>query len=162
MKLLIISDTHTDSIAKLPPVICTEAKICDGIIHAGDIVSFKLINELTELNPNLYAVKGNMDPFLENNILPVTRTLTLEGVKIGISHGAGNPYGIENRLLYTFPDADLIIFGHTHRPFYGMVGGKFMLNPGSPVNNRGELYDSYAILTLEKGVFNAEIKRIER
>lgn len=162
MKLLIISDTHTDSIVKLPQIIRDEAKNSDGIIHAGDVVSFKLLNELMEINPNVYAVKGNMDPILEDNLLPITREMTLEGVNIGISHGAGNPLGIENRLLYTFPNADLIIFGHTHRPFYGMIGGKFMLNPGSPVNNRVEPYESYAILTLDKGTFNAEIKRIER
>lgn len=161
MKLLIISDTHTDSIAKLPSVIRDEAKNCDGVIHAGDVVSLRLLNELSELNGSIHAVKGNMDFTMENH-LPLTKEIEMEGVRIGICHGAGNPFGIENRLLYTFPDADIIIFGHTHRPFYGMVGGKFMLNPGSPVQNRGESHNSYAILTLDKGVFHAEIKRIEQ
>jgi putative phosphoesterase len=160
MKLLIISDTHTDSITKLPVIITDEARRCDGIIHAGDIVSYRLIHDLAHINPNIYAVKGNMDPALGDDFLPVTRTLELEGVKIGITHGAGSPFGIENRLLYTFQDVDIIIYGHTHKPFWGMIGGVHFLNPGSPTNKRTEPHHTYAILTLENGKFDAEIKRV--
>ncbi len=160
MKLLIISDTHTDSIDKLPVIITDEAAKCDGIIHAGDIVSYKLIHDLMHINPNVYAVRGNMDPNLGDDRLPLTRKIELDGVRIGISHGSGNPYGIENRLLYTFQDVDLIIYGHTHKPFWGMIGGVHFLNPGSPTNKRTEPHHTYAILTIEKGIFDAEIKRV--
>lgn len=162
MKLLIISDTHTDSITKLPVQISDEAKKADGVIHAGDVVGYKVIHDLLHINPIVYAVKGNMDPALGDEYLPKKRVLTLEGVKMGIAHGEGSPYGLENRLLYMFEEdnVDIIIYGHTHVPFWGMIGGVHLLNPGSPTNKRTEPFHTYAILTLDNGKFDAEIKRI--
>jgi len=163
MKILIISDTHTDSIAKLPEIITEEAKKCDAVIHAGDIVGLNIINELSEINKNIYPVKGNMDPMLSGEPLPIKRVLNIEDVRIGISHGEGAPSGIENRLLYTFENdnVDIIIFGHTHEPFSGIIGGVHFLNPGSPTNKRSAPYHTYAILNIDDGKFHAEIKRIE-
>jgi len=160
MKILIISDTHTDSIAKLPQAVIEEAKQCDAVIHAGDIVSMQLINELMSACPLVYPVKGNMDPYFNDERLPEKRFLEFEDVKIGIAHGTGSPAGIENRLLYTFPDADIIVFGHTHRPFWGEIGGVWFLNPGSPTNKRLEPFHTYAVLNIDNGTFSAEIKRI--
>lgn len=162
MNLLIISDTHTDSITKLPTVIRDEAKKADAIIHAGDVVGFKVIHDLKHINPNVYAVKGNMDPALGEDYLPIKHVIELEGVRIGISHGDGSPHGIENRLLYMFEDdnVDIIIFGHTHRPFWGVIGDVHFLNPGSPTNKRSEPHHTYAILNIEDGKFHAEIKRV--
>ncbi|ADD69181.1 phosphodiesterase, MJ0936 family [Denitrovibrio acetiphilus DSM 12809] len=161
MNLLIISDTHTDSITKLPPAVIDAAKKADGIIHAGDVVSYKVISGLIDINPNVYAVKGNMDPASGENVLPLKRVLEAEGVRIGIAHGEGSPQGIENRLLYTFADdkVDIIIFGHTHVPFWGVIGEVHFLNPGSPTNKRTEPQHSYAILKLDDGKFDAEIVR---
>lgn len=162
MELLIISDTHTDSITKLPSSVRDAAAKADGIIHAGDVVGYKVIHDLLEINPNVYAVKGNMDPALGEDYLPVKRVIEIEGVRIGISHGEGSPFGIENRLLYTFEndDVDIIIFGHTHSPFWGVINDIHFLNPGSPTNKRGEPYHTYAILNIEDGKFSAEIVRI--
>lgn len=160
MRILVISDTHTDSIEKLPSALVEEAKLCGAIIHAGDIVSFKLINELMELCPLIYPVKGNMDPYFNDERLPEKRLLEFDGVKIGVAHGTGNPVGIENRLLYTFQDADIIVFGHTHKPFWGQIGGIWFLNPGSPTNKRTEPFHTFAVLNIDNGTFSAEIIRI--
>jgi len=160
MKILIISDTHTDSTAKLPAEVMKAAGECDAVIHAGDIVSFRLINELMSVCSLVYPVKGNMDPYFNDERLPETRLLTFEGVRIGVAHGTGNPAGIENRLLYTFPEADIIVFGHTHKPFWGKIGDVYFLNPGSPTNKRTEPFHTYAVLTIENGTFDAEIRRI--
>jgi putative phosphoesterase len=162
MNILIISDTHTDSITKLPMSVRDEAGKADAVIHAGDVVGFKVIHDLKHINPNVYAVKGNMDPALGEDYLPIKQVIEIEGVKIGISHGEGSPHGIENRLLYTFEEdnVDIIIFGHTHKPFWGVIGGVHFLNPGSPTNKRSEQYHTYAVLTVEDGKFHAEIKRV--
>jgi len=162
MKLLIISDTHTDSITKLPMTIRDAAAKVDGIIHAGDVVGFKVIHDLLHINPNTYAVKGNMDPALGEDFLPKKRILTIEGVKIGIAHGDGSHHGVESRLLYTFANdnVDLIIYGHTHTPFWGVLNGVHFLNPGSSTDKRHQPYHTYAILTIENGEFDAEIKRV--
>jgi putative phosphoesterase len=103
-----------------------------------------------------------MDPALGEDYLPIKQVIEIEGVKIGISHGEGSPHGIENRLLYTFEEdnVDIIIFGHTHKPFWGVIGGVHFLNPGSPTNKRSEQFHTYAVLTVEDGKFHAEIKRV--
>lgn len=162
MKLLIISDTHTDSITKLPMSVRDTAGKVDGIIHAGDVVGFKVIHDLLHINPNVYAVKGNMDPALGPEYLPKKRVLEFEGVRIGVSHGEGSSHGIENRLLYSFAEdnVDIIIYGHTHSPFWGMIGDVHFLNPGSPTNKRQEPHHTYAILTIEDGKFDAEIVQV--
>ncbi|PLX67173.1 MAG: metallophosphoesterase [Denitrovibrio sp.] len=162
MKLLIISDTHTDSITKLPMTLRDAADKADGIIHAGDIVGYKVIHDLLKINPNVYAVKGNMDPALGNEYLPRKRVLEMEGVRIGVAHGEGSHHGIENRLLYSFADdnVDIIIYGHTHSPFWGVIDGIHFLNPGSHTNKRDEPRHSYAVLTIEDGKFDAEIIKI--
>ena len=132
------------------------------MIHAGDVVGYKIIHDLLKVNSKVYAVKGNMDPALGDDYLPHKRVITLDGVKIGIAHGEGSPYGLENRLLYMFENdkVDIIIYGHTHVPFWGMIGGVHLLNPGSPTDKRSQPFFTYAILTIENGGFFAEIKRI--
>ncbi|PLX67531.1 MAG: metallophosphoesterase [Denitrovibrio sp.] len=162
MKLLVISDTHTNSINRLPMSVQDMAKKVDAIIHAGDVVGYKVIHDLLHINPNVYAVKGNMDPALGDDYLPKKRVLTFKDIKIGVSHGEGSPFGIENRLLYLFENdnVDLIIFGHTHAPFWGEINGIRFLNPGSPTDKREQPFPTYAILTIEEGTFDAEIIRV--
>lgn len=160
MRVLIISDTHTDSIEKLPPQILREAKTADAVLHAGDIVGMKLISEFRKINSSTYAVKGNMDYMVPDDILPQKRVLTFDGITIGLSHGEGSPFGLENRLLYEFDGADIIVYGHTHKPFWGKFGDIYFLNPGSPTANRYQTNGTYALLFIENGRFRAEIKQI--
>lgn len=160
MKLLIISDTHIDSIENLPAKVLSAANEVDGIIHAGDVVGLKLIQQLKAVNPNVYAVKGNMDTHTSAYALPATLQLEFEGVKVGVMHGDGSPYTLEARLFYTFPEVDIIIHGHTHIPFWGEVDGQYILNPGSPLSNRGVGYHSYAILEIVDTQFYAEIHKV--
>ena len=160
MRILIISDTHIDSIEKLPPVILREAEAADAVLHAGDIVGMQLISQLQRINTQTYAVKGNMDAMVSSDVLPEKRVLNFDGVTIGLSHGEGSPFGLENRLLYEFDGADIIIYGHTHKPFSGKVGNVHFLNPGSPTANRFQPNGTYALLFIENGRFRAEIKQI--
>jgi putative phosphoesterase len=160
MELVIISDTHIDSIEKLPSKLIDEIKNADGVIHTGDITSEKVLRDLFNLNPNIYAVRGNMDKNLFSS-LPKKRLIEIEGIKIGITHGDTFYGNIEDYLFYSFPEADIIIHGHTHVPFWGKVDDKYILNPGSPLQNRGGLkYNTYAKLCIENGKFNAEIIKI--
>ncbi|MBZ4643389.1 MAG: uncharacterized protein PWQ25_1232 [Deferribacteres bacterium] len=155
MKLVVISDTHTDKIEKLPSMLIEDIKNSDAVIHAGDIVGYPLILQLMQLNPIIYPVKGNTDPFIPE--LPKKRLLTFQNVAIGVVHGDGSPFGLENRLLYEFDKADIIIYGHTHKPFWGKFGEQHLLNPGSPTNNRWTDKNSYAILSIENDTFDAKI-----
>lgn len=161
MRILIISDTHTDSIKKLPKIILEEAKNSDCVIHAGDIVGLGLIKELERINPIVYAVKGNMDPFYPGRELPAKRILEFDGIRLGIIHGSGSPDGLENRISYEFNDVDIIVYGHSHRPLWAKVDKLWFLNPGSATNNRYDPQNSYAILIIENGKFDAKIYRIK-
>ena len=156
MEILIISDTHTDTIEKVPDAIISKIKSADALIHCGDITGINILRELSLLNPRFYPVRGNMDPYMPQ-LLPEKRNLFFEGLKIGVIHGSGSPFGLEMRLFYIFHDEDIIIYGHTHSPFAGEIGGKFFLNPGSLSENRYTNQNSYAVLTVENRKYDAKI-----
>ncbi|MGA1846145.1 metallophosphoesterase family protein [Deferribacter abyssi] len=160
MKIVVISDTHTDDIDKLPSALITEFNDADAILHAGDIVGYKLIHQIEHINPNVYAVKGNMDPFFDEKLLPKKRILKFDEVRVGLIHGYGASFGLENRLLYEYDDVDIIVYGHAHKPFWGVLGDVHFLNPGSPTNNRYTPFNSYALLFIKGRNFNAKIIQI--
>jgi putative phosphoesterase len=119
------------------------------ILHAGDVSTPRVLSELEQLAP-VHAVRGNRDWLALSN-LPFQRSLVYAGVKVGLTHGHGRwwdylidrveyltrGYRLEMfqpRLLETFPDARVIVFGHTHRPLNRWVQGVLLFNPGSPHN----------------------------
>ncbi len=161
MRILIISDTHTDSIEKLPDIIIKEIDNSDMIIHAGDIDEYKLINEIKRINKFIFPVRGNMDSTINSELLPRQRIIKAGAFSIGIMHGDGFPNNLFNRLLYTFPEQDIIVFGHTHKPYCEKLNGKLLINPGSLLFNRGFLYNSYAILKISDDSFDAKIHFID-
>jgi putative phosphoesterase len=161
MRILIISDTHTDSIKKLPKVIINEIEKSNKIIHAGDIDNYNLINEIKEINPEIYPVKGNMDINISPDLLPKHRILDVNDISIGIIHGNGSPNNLFNRLLFQFYNQNIIVFGHTHHPYCKTINDKLFINPGSVLHNRNINENSYAILEIyNNNDFNAEIKFI--
>jgi uncharacterized protein len=101
----------------------------DILIHAGDMVSRAVYDYLC--NWDLRAVKGNMDDFDLDNLLPKKRIEVVEGRKIGIIHGRGAPYSIEQVVLSEFTDVDIIVFGHSHAPAYARRGDLILFNPGA-------------------------------
>ena len=161
MRILIISDTHTDSIEKLPEIIIKEMKTSDMIIHAGDLDNYKLLNEIKNINENVVAVKGNMDSGVNPELLPRKKILQVGRFSIGIMHGDGSPNNLFNRLLFSYPEQDIIIFGHTHNPYYKKVENKLLINPGSVMSNRNILRNSYAILKINNEDYDVKIHYID-
>ncbi len=157
MRILIISDTHTDSIEKLPNEIIKEMKNSDMIIHAGDLDDYTLVKQIKEINNVFYPVRGNMDSNINPVLLPRQRVIQAGSYSMGVIHGDGYPNNLFNRLLYTFTEQDIIIFGHTHKPYCEKINGKLLINPGSLLYNRGFLYNSYAILKISDTGFDAKI-----
>lgn len=146
----VISDTHIPDRARhlSAPVIPTfrNAQV-EAILHAGDVSVPGVLEQLGEVAP-VYAVRGNRD-WLALGRLPKMLELNFGGVRIGMAHGHGRfwnylidrvdymftGYKLERflpRLLNSFPEAHVIIFGHTHRPYQQWVDGKLLFNPGSP------------------------------
>ena len=151
--MLVISDTHIPNVAfELPREVIEEAKRSDIIIHAGDIISMDVISEL-KCYGDVYAVHGNMDRFDSVTYsLPSKLIVEIEGVKIGITHGSGGPWGIigrVNRVFSNLEELNVIVFGHTHHPLIEKKDGRWYVNPGSPTDKRYAPYNSYAVLEIE-------------
>ena len=166
----VLADTHIpDRVTELNPKITQvfhQAGV-SAILHAGDITVPRVIAELEQVAP-VYAVLGNRDIFYLRN-LPLQVKLNIEGVSIGMAHGHGtfSSYMVDKihrsihglivekylrRMLQTFPDVDVIVFGHVHIPFNLHLDGKLLFNPGStsfPVL-RGAAA-TFGLLHLEQG-----------
>ncbi len=147
--IVALSDSHTSTLSKLPAALRQALKDADLIIHAGDHTESSLLDELRQLG-DVLAVAGNMDSTAIKVRLPHRQLVTFGGRTIGITHGSGAPWGIADRVRKTFPeDPDLIVFGHSHVSFAGVVTGVLMVNPG-PARS------SYAVIRLGEEI-EAEI-----
>jgi len=144
MKLGLISDTHD----YLDPRIEKIFAGVDHILHAGDVGRSLIIVELEQIAP-VTAVTGNTDEGLP---LRETELVTLGGKKFLIHHivtpGLGSPQ-IHRRLRDDAPD--VVMFGHTHKPFVQQVGSILYFNPGYAGRQRFELPRSVAVMEIQRG-----------
>jgi putative phosphoesterase len=120
----------------------------DLIIHAGDWVSYAVVEALEELAP-VEGVAGNMDPHEVSSRLPVKKVVNAGGKRIGVMHGWGAPTGLEVRIRKEFEEVDLIVFGHSHQQFSQPVNNVLMFNPGSPTDQRWAPTRSIGIIELD-------------
>jgi len=138
MKIGVISDTHARHCSQLPQNLLRALEKVDLIIHAGDIVTMDVIRGLEQVAP-VKGVCGNMDLPEVRMAFPEKLVLELEGRKIAVMHGSGGPAGLENLVMQVFPDADIIIFGHSHLEANKVLDGIHLFNPGSATNSYGIL-----------------------
>ena len=148
MRLGVISDTH----GLLRPEVFDAFAGVDQILHAGDVGGLDLLTELETLAP-VTAVYGNTDDSDLRSTLPKVATLQLDGFDIVVTHGhqLGSP--TPEALNAAFPDAQIIVFGHTHRPLLTIVDVVVtVMNPGGAGARRFNLPPSVGILELEPGI----------
>lgn len=134
MLIGLISDTHIpDRARELPKNVISSFENVDLILHAGDLTSTKVIDELEKIAPTI-AIQGNMDR-AAGIMLPNAKVIEAEGLKIGIAHGEVYPKADTQQLLYLAKqlDADILVTGHSHQPKIEQIDGVLLLNPGSPV-----------------------------
>ena len=160
MKVICVSDTHADGMGKLPAALYDALKTADLILHAGDITSPDVLEELKAIAP-VEAVAGNMDGWDITNHHPDKKVVEAGGFRIGITHGAGRVTNIEERVLAIFENdnVDCIVFGHSHHAVVSQHGRVLLVNPGSPTDKRWAPYNSVAILVVGEDM-RAEIIRI--
>ena len=160
MLIGLISDTHIPERAlKIPLTVLDAFKDVELIIHAGDLTSTEVIDELEKIAPVL-AVQGNMDRMYDLDF-PKSLTKTIEEVKIGVTHGNVHPRGDTQQLYYLAKelDVEVLISGHTHQGFIEQIGDVLLLNPGSPTVPR--LTDpTIMLMNIEKGKVDVEIKKV--
>lgn len=138
MRIGVIADTHVSSFAEIPERVLIALAEVDLIIHSGDFVTKDVLEGLKGLG-KVKAVLGNMDSGELRQILPEKELLRLEGKRVGIIHGWGGPYGLEDRVRKMFGDVDVIIFGHSHRAENEVKNGILFFNPGQARNSFGIL-----------------------
>jgi putative phosphoesterase len=144
----VVADTHCpEFIDRLPDRLFKVLQGVQLIVHAGDVNSASTLAQLEQIAP-VHAVRGDHDRELAS--LPRSREITVEGRKIVVVHGdrsrlieepntflwtislgyfhphAGLPRSLQRR----FPDADVIVYGHTHRSYMRRVGRALLFNPG--------------------------------
>jgi putative phosphoesterase len=108
----------------------------DGILHAGDFMELTVYESLCSYGPPVWAVRGNVDSAELQARLPLTRVVAVGGVRIGMIHDSGPAAGRLGRMRRRFPDADAVVFGHSHLPLLEESGGFAIFNPGSPTERR--------------------------
>lgn len=112
-----------------------------------------MLEELRALGP-VEAVYGNMDEPALKEALPERRVVEVDGARIGMVHIPGPQSGRSTRLASRFPDAQAVVYGHTHVAEQVRVGGVWILNPGSPTERRR----APSRTMFELGVEGAEIR----
>ena len=151
-RVLVTSDTHLTTGARLPASLLALAERADHIVHAGDLVDLDVLAVLEAFAP-VTAVVGNVDDAAVAARLLERAEVELDGVHIGVLHIPGPTSGRDERLRGWFPRSDVIVYGHTHLPDvrFSDVAGAQIINPGSPVQRRRAPFHSAVWMELSEG-----------
>lgn len=154
--LLLISDTHFPARGAaheggLPEPVRDAVDAADVVVHAGDWCVAELLDRLEARATRLVACWGNNDGADLRARLPETARVTIDGVRVAVTHETGARQGREQRALRAHPDTDLLVFGHSHIPWDSRADGLRLLNPGSPTDRRRMPTHTWMTLTLDDG-----------
>jgi uncharacterized protein len=148
VRLGIISDTH----GQLRPEVLDIFSQVDHILHGGDVGKVDILTDLEALAP-VTAVYGNTDGSQLRSRLPKVAQLQLDGFEIVVTHGDQFGSPTPAALVEAFPDAEIIVYGHTHRPLLELVDKTItVMNPGAAGPPRFDLKPSVGIMELEPGI----------
>jgi hypothetical protein len=157
MQYLVISDTHGDT-AALRSILDEKAGAVEAVLHLGDN-DWDLLRYAQAYDVQMIAVAGNCD---DTSRSPRERTLTLGGKRVLMLHGNTQMFNVGfGRLVNRAREhnAEICLFGHTHRSAVFSEGPVFFMNPGSPSEPRDGNKPSYGLLTVcdTTGVVSGEI-----
>jgi putative phosphoesterase len=125
-------------------------RAADLIVHAGDFSDASVLDELRAIGP-VAAVHGNVDSPELRRELPESLVLDLDDVALAVIHDAGPARGRLERLRVRFPEADAVVFGHSHMPLHERGRDFQIFNPGSPTERRRAPHRSFGEATVSKG-----------
>jgi len=148
VRLGVISDTH----GLLRSEVFEVFTQVDHILHAGDVGTPEILIELEAIAP-VTAVYGNADPPDVRSRLPRVAILELDGFDIVVTHGDQFGHPTPAKLHEAFPRAEIIVYGHTHKPLLELVDRTVtVMNPGGAGAARFHLKPSVGIMELEAGI----------
>ncbi|KJE20557.1 phosphoesterase, MJ0936 family [Frankia torreyi] len=173
MRLVMLSDTHLPARARaLPAEIWTAIAEADVVLHAGDWISRDAVDELAARAGRLIGCYGNNDGPDVRAVLPEVARATLGGLRFVVVHETGPARGRERRMAAAYPEADVLVFGHSHVPWDSTVARAAgpasaagpaartpsaapstlrLLNPGSPTDRRRQPAATYLTAVVARG-----------
>jgi putative phosphoesterase len=152
-RLLLLADTHVPKRARsLPADVWAAVDEADVVVHAGDWVDVRLLDELEARSRRLVACFGNNDHGALRERLPEVARVSLDGLRIAVVHETGQSKGREERMAAAYPDVDVLVFGHSHIPWdTTAASGLRLLNPGSPTDRRRQTHCTYMTAVVDDG-----------
>jgi uncharacterized protein len=159
VRLALLADTHMPKGSRRIPDVCLDAmRDADLIVHAGDLVAIEVLDLLSSLGPPVRAVHGNVDRPEVVAELPETAEFEAAGARFALVHDGGPARGRIGRLGERFPDADAVVFGHSHLPLHEAAPDGFQIfNPGSPTERRRAPARSFGVATVVAGTVRFEL-----
>jgi putative phosphoesterase len=156
VRLLLIADTHIPKRARqLPAQVWAAVEDADVVVHAGDWVDAGFADELDARSARLIGVYGNNDGADLRARFPEVARAELGGLRLAVVHETGQSKGRQARCAASFPDDDVLVFGHSHIPWDTEYGGLRLLNPGSPTDRRRQPRCTYLTAEINDGVLGA-------
>jgi uncharacterized protein len=151
--IVLIADTHVPKRAPgLPPALWSAIEAADLVIHAGDWVDVRLLDELERRARRLVGVVGNNDGPALRARLPEVADVEVEGLRLAVVHETGQAAGREARMDTAFPNSDVLVFGHSHIPWDTVSPtGMRLLNPGSPTDRRRQPRGTFMTVVADDG-----------
>jgi uncharacterized protein len=150
--IAILADTHLPRGQRRLPDRCVSLlSEADLILHAGDVSTLGVLEQLSAFSAPLHAVHGNVDEPALVERLPGELQLELEGVVLAMVHDAGPARGRLARLRRRFPRADAVVFGHSHIPLLEAACGFQIFNPGSPTDRRRQAQRTIGLARIARG-----------
>lgn len=152
MRVIVLSDTHAPRRWRTcPPSVAAHLRAADVILHAGDVCVADVLTELSGYAP-VHAVCGNNDgPDVVAWGAPETLEVDLAGLRVAMIHDSGRRTGRAARMRRRFPDADVVVFGHSHVPLDETAAGVRIFNPGSPTDRRRQPHGTLGVWRIEDG-----------
>ena len=153
VKAVVLADTHAPRRWRhCPSAVARHLRDADLILHAGDVCTAAVLDELSDYAP-VRAVLGNNDgPDVAAWGAPPTLELELAGLAVAMVHDSGAAAGRCARLRRRFPAAHLVIFGHSHIPVDQAADGIRIFNSGSPTDRRRQPHGTIGLLQVDDGI----------
>jgi putative phosphoesterase len=161
--LAILSDTHLPrGDRRIPDEALELARSADLILHAGDLMTLPVLEQLQALGPPVVAIHGNADDEAVRAALPATATVDADGATIVMTHNGGPAARRLQRMRKRFAEADAVVFGHSHIPLHERDADGFQIfNPGSATDRRRQPRHTMGVCHAEAGELRFEIVALD-
>jgi putative phosphoesterase len=157
VRVVVLSDTHGPKRWKsCPPAVAEHLRAADLILHAGDVTTAPVLDEIAQYGPVTVVAGNNDGPDVVAWGATPTASLDIDGFRVAMVHDSGPSSGRLMRLRRLFPGAGLVVFGHSHIPLDEAAGDGFRIfNPGSPTDRRRMPDGTVGLLDIADGALSA-------